>query len=246
MSELMRFEEQEVVIEVINGEPMFEIYSVGMALGYVKYNTIKGVTYTQCRKDRVNKTLESAEISTLVHDGLIFITESQLYDFMLEARTDKCKAFRKWVTTEVLPQIRATGGYIPIKEDDSDEEIMAKALMISQRTLAKKDEIIKTLQPKAKGYDLLMDSRSNMDFSEFVKSAKLKMGRNLFIDVLRTNEIIRKKPSTEPLQKFIDAGYFEVIQTVINGFSTSKTLITKKGVDWLIKKCVEWELIKSN
>ena len=246
MNELMKFEEQEVVVEVIDGQPMFEIYSVGFALGYQDKRTSKGKVYITPRKDRIDKILESIDVTGLRQGDATFITESELYDFMLEARTEKCRAFRKWVTTEVLPQIRTTGGYIPIKEDDSDEEIMAKALMISQRTLAKKDEIIKTLQPKAEGYDLLMDSRSNMDFSEFVKSAKLKMGRNLFIDVLRTKDIIRKKPSTEPLQKFVNEGYFEVIQTVINGFSTSKTLITKKGVDWLIKKCVEWELIKLN
>lgn len=58
-----------------------------------------------------------------------------LYDFMLEARTEKCKAFRKWVTEEVIPQIRKTGGYIPVTAEDSDEMIMEKALLIAQRTL---------------------------------------------------------------------------------------------------------------
>lgn len=244
MNEIMKFEDKDVILEVIDGKLMFEIYSVGVALGYVKSNTVNGKTYTQCRKDRVNKTLENADISTLVHDGLNFIDESQLYDFMLEARTDKCKAFRKWVVTEVLPQIRATGGYIPISEEDSDLEIMSKAIMIAQRTIDKKDEVISFLQPKAEGYDLLMDSRNDLDFSEFVKSVDLKIGRNSFIDILRANNIIRNKPNTEPYQQFITAGYFRVIQTIVVGHSVSKTLITKKGADWLIKKCIKWELIK--
>ena len=84
-----------------------------MALGYIKQNTINGKTYYQCRKDRVDKTIESAEIKPLVQDGLKYLTEEQLYDFMLECKTEKCKPFRKWVTHEVLPQIRKTGNYIP-------------------------------------------------------------------------------------------------------------------------------------
>ena len=89
MEELMEFEGVNVgVIQDENGEPLFELYSTGMALGYVKYNTV-GKIYP--RKDRINRVVENAEISTCVHDGHKYLTESQLYDFMLEARTDKCK-----------------------------------------------------------------------------------------------------------------------------------------------------------
>lgn len=113
MNELFNFEGNNVeVIVGKNGEPLFEIYSTGMALGYIKQNTINGKTYYQCRKDRVNKTIKNAEIKPLVQDGLKYLTEEQLYDFMLECKTEKCKPFRKWVTHEVLPQIRRTGGYI--------------------------------------------------------------------------------------------------------------------------------------
>lgn len=112
MNELMIFEGNEVEI-ILNGkeEPLFEIYSTGMALGYIKQNTINGKTYYQCRKDRVDKTIESAEIKPLVQDGLKYLTEEQLYDFMLECKTEKCKPFRKWITHEVLPKIRKTGTY---------------------------------------------------------------------------------------------------------------------------------------
>lgn len=92
-----------------NDELLFELYSTGAALGYARPNA-KGMMYP--RKDRIDTVIENAEISMCVRSGHKYLTESQLYDFMLEARTDKCKPFRKWVTNEVLPTIRKTGCYI--------------------------------------------------------------------------------------------------------------------------------------
>ena len=63
------------------GLPMFEIYSTGMALGYAK--TAKGKQYP--RTERIDKTIKNADISTVVHDGQLFMNENQLYDFMFEA-----------------------------------------------------------------------------------------------------------------------------------------------------------------
>jgi prophage antirepressor-like protein len=110
MNELFNFEGNNVeVIIGKNGEPLFEIYSTGMALGHVKYNSI-GKAYP--RKERIDKDIRNAEIKACVQAGHSYITEEQLYDFMLECKTEKCKPFRKWVTHEVLPEIRRTGGYI--------------------------------------------------------------------------------------------------------------------------------------
>ena len=108
-NEINIFEGNKVeIIKDENGNPLFEVYSTGMALGYVKY--AKGKAYPQ--KDRIDKTVANAEITLVVHGVQLFLTESQLYDFMLEAHTDKCKPFRKWLTDDVLPTMRKTGGYI--------------------------------------------------------------------------------------------------------------------------------------
>ncbi len=108
MNTLMQFEGNKVdIIQDENDNLLFELYSTGMALGYIKY--AKDKPYPQ--KDRIDKTLTNAEITAVVHGVQLFLTESQLYDFMLEARTDKCRKFRKWVTNEVLPSIRKTGSY---------------------------------------------------------------------------------------------------------------------------------------
>ena len=109
MQELMQFEDNNVeIIQDENGNLLFEVYSTGMALGHVKRNAV-GTCYP--RKERIDENLKNAEITPCVHNGHKYIDESQLYDFMLEARTDKCRKFRKWVTNEVLPSIRKTGTY---------------------------------------------------------------------------------------------------------------------------------------
>lgn len=117
MNDLMCFEGCSVSVIQIDGQPLFELYSTGEALGYVKSNG-----YSQYpRKDRIDTVCKNAEITPCVHAGHTYLTESQLYDFMLEARTDKCRAFRKWVTNEVLPSIRKDGMYVPqaIKREQS-------------------------------------------------------------------------------------------------------------------------------
>lgn len=108
MNGLMQFEGTNVkIIQDENDNLLFELYSTGMALGYIKY--AKDKPYPQ--KDRIDKILKNSDITAVVHGVQLFLTENQLYDFMLEARTDKCRKFRKWVTNEVLPSIRKTGNY---------------------------------------------------------------------------------------------------------------------------------------
>ena len=96
MNKVVKFEDTIIDMQIIDGTPMFELYAVGMALGQLK--TAKGKNYA--RKDRIDENLKNAEITPCVRNGHKYIDESQLYDFMLEARTDKCRKFRKRI---VLP-----------------------------------------------------------------------------------------------------------------------------------------------
>ena len=92
------------------------------------------------------------------------LTESGLYRAILNRETAYVKneeaqafvkRFQRWVTHEVLPQIRKTGGYIPTSESDSDEDIMARAVLVAQKTIERKnqqlqakDTQIKMLEPR--------------------------------------------------------------------------------------------------
>ena len=178
-------------VEIIlneQGEPLFELYTTGMALGYVRPNST-GKLYP--RKDRIDKTVESAEISTCVHDGHRYLTEEQLYDFMLEAKTEKCKPFKKWVTHEVLPSIRKHGGYIVANEEESDAEIMARALLVAQKTIEKKNSKIAELTPKAEIYDRFIDKEATWGFRELRKELESTLGFTIKEKDLK--EVMRNK-----------------------------------------------------
>lgn len=71
-----------------------------------------------------------------------FVNEDGLYDVILDSRKPEAKAFRKWVTSEVLPSIRKDGGYIVAKADDSPEVIMARAILLADKTIKKQQEKI--------------------------------------------------------------------------------------------------------
>lgn len=76
----------------------------------------------------------------------LFVNEDGLYDVILDSRKTEAKMFRKWVTSEVLPSIRKTGGYIATNADMTDAEILAKAVLVAQTTIDKRNERIKHLE----------------------------------------------------------------------------------------------------
>ena len=75
-----------------------------------------------------------------------FVTESGMYDVILRSDATNAKLFKRWITSEVLPAIRKTGGYIATKQGDTSEEIMARALVIAQNTITRRDERVKLLE----------------------------------------------------------------------------------------------------
>ena len=119
----------------VNNQIMFVGKDVAMALGYA--NTRKAVL------DHVDK--EDREDGVTIRDAIgrdqkaTFINESGLYALILSSKLPQAKAFKRWVTAEVLPQIRMTGGYIPTKDADgktlSEEDIVERAHEIIGRTL---------------------------------------------------------------------------------------------------------------
>ena len=117
----------------VNNQIMFVGKDVAMALGYT--NTLKAI------RDHVDS--EDKGVNEMVTPGgtqkVVFINESGLYSLILSSKLPQAKAFKRWVTSEVLPQIRKTGGYIPTKDAQgrqlSNEEIIDRADAIVGRTL---------------------------------------------------------------------------------------------------------------
>lgn len=77
----------------------------------------------------------------------LFVNEDGLYDVILESRKPNARAFRKWITGEVLPSIRKNGGYIANQENLTPEQIVANALVVAQNIITQKDKQIEEMTP---------------------------------------------------------------------------------------------------
>ena len=98
-----------------------------------------------------------------------FINESGLYALILSSKLDGAKRFKHWVTGEVLPSIRKQGGYMVVRPDETNEEILARALLIMQAAVQSRDEEIARLQPKANYADEVLDSVSCITTTQLAK-----------------------------------------------------------------------------
>ena len=136
-----------------NGETFFVGKDVAKALGY----TNQQLRHCRLKMERG----ERIALSGQYQEG-IFINESGLYSLVLSSKLPQAKEFKRWVTAEVLPQIRKTGGYIPTKDNSgrqlSDMEILALALQIQQNTIEMQHRQIEDMAPKAEYCDEVLES----------------------------------------------------------------------------------------
>ena len=98
-----------------------------------------------------------------------FVNEDGLYDTILESRKPGAKAFRKWVTSEVLPSIRRTGGYMLNRPDESNEQILARALLGAQDTIRRANKQIDFLTPKAEYAEEVLQSETCLTTRQIAK-----------------------------------------------------------------------------
>lgn len=137
-----------------NGEPWFVAKDACDILG-IDTNHLR-----EALDDDEITNLRNSEVWNQPGRAPLIISEPGLYKLIMRSRKPEAKEFQRWVTHEVLPQIRKTGGYIPTSDDDDDMTILAKAVMIGQRTMeeqkrriAAQESHIKELEPKAKALD---------------------------------------------------------------------------------------------
>lgn len=170
-----------------------------------------------------------------------FLTENGLYEVLMLSRKPIAKAFKKEVK-KVLHSLRVNGGYIAGQEQLSEDEIIANALVVAHRILAKREATIAEMKPKVDFYNKVTGSPDTCDMKEVAKLLNYKnIGRNKLFEILRDEKILDNH--NQPYQKYIDAGYFRVIETKFEDKDGDthinlKTVVFQKGVDY-IKKTLE-------
>lgn len=181
------------------------------------------------------------------------VNEAGLYSLVLGSRKPEAHEFKRWVTHEVLPQIRRTGGYIPTTDVDDDMTILAKAVMIGQRTMeAQKQRIaeqqtrIVELEPKARFADAVAASDGTCLIGELAKMLRqngLKVGQNRLFQILRDDGYLGKSASNRnvPTQRAMELGLFRIKETTVthaDGHTTvSRTpKVTGRGQTYFIRR----------
>lgn len=251
LSALQIFENEEfgsIRSVIINNEPWFVAKDICDILG------IQNTT------DALNKQLEDFERTrfNLGRQGEAnIISESGFYTLVLRSRKPIAKPFRLWVTSEVLPQIRKTGGYIPVKEEDTDLEIMAKAHKIMERTIEEKNkkieeqeilieeqyakieeqqERIEDLEETEKDWKTLMDAKGTFSISQL--SQFINIGEYHLFKYLRELKVLWKNENNDnvPYRQHLNSGKFTVIPAVApNGAVHSQTRVYPEGIPYITK-----------
>ena len=230
-----------------NGEPWFVAKDVCDILGIDTNHLGESLD-----SDEMN-TLRITEGNTRGNPNKTIISEPGLYRLVMKSRKPEAKEFQRWVTHEVLPQIRKTGGYIPTTDVDDDMTILAKAVMIGQRTMeAQKQRIaeqsthIKELEPKARFADAVAASDGTCLIGELAKMLRqngLDIGQNRLFEILRQDGHLGKTGSNRnvPTQKAMDLGLFRIKETAITHSDGHVTInrtakVTGKGQTYFINR----------
>ena len=143
MNELQIFNSEEfgqVRTVEINGKPYFVANDVAKALGYVE--TAKAIR-THCKGVSEMDIPSKGGIQCMK-----IIPEGDIYRLIVRSKLPSAEKFEKWVFDEVIPSIRTNGGYIAGQETLSDEDLMAKAILVAQKKIKERDQIIEQQKQK--------------------------------------------------------------------------------------------------
>lgn len=151
---LFKFKRQTVRTLTIDGEAWFVGKDVCSVLGY--QNPSKALQDHVDAEDKLN----NETLSSLGQRGGWIINESGVYGLIFSSKLPDAKSFKRWVTTEVLPQIRVSGSYQ--KKELTGEELMAKAFIEAKSIMERQREEIIEMKPKALFADTVAASKSSI------------------------------------------------------------------------------------
>lgn len=240
-----------------NDEPLFCASDVCRALGYIN------------SPDTVNKHVDPYDIVKRdIIDRLgrrqtgTFINESGLYALIFGSKLQSARDFKRWVTNEVLPAIRKHGAYMTpeaVERTLTDPDYLIKlatelknekaARKLAEQDAASKQKVIDKYQPKVDFYNAVTSSHDTIDIEEAAKVLNFPgIGKGNLFKILREQKILfGDRP--RPYQKYIDSGYFRLIESkYIRNNETkisTKTVVYQKGLDFIRNVLTRYMEIKN-
>ena len=215
----------------VNNEPWFIASDVCRALEIA--NTSDAIKrLDDDEKSKFNLGLSGGETNC--------VNEYGLYNLVLGSRKKEAKDFKRWITHEVIPQIRKTGGYhLP---QTYAEALRAYADKVEQHEKLAAENA--KLLPKAEFFDAVTDSKSAISIGEVAKVLDVGIGQNKLFAFLRDRKILDRQ--NIPYQEYIDRGYFRTIEQKYDVRGevriSIKTLVFQKGIDFIRKQLQKEEV----
>ena len=221
------------------GKPWFVARDVAGVLGY---SNLEQAIRINCKNVKVHKQLHGSGLTTSPR-GINIIPESDVYQLIMSSKLPSAVAFKDWVCEEVLPALRQHGGYMmSASPTESEQDILARAFVIAQQTIARQQESLKTAQtqlveatPKIEAYTVLLDAEGTYNLTETAKhfdmscpklTAFLREQKWLFRKCYNMNSRVNI-----PFQPIIDKGY-SIVKTrrMPSGKIYPQTFITPRGL----------------
>lgn len=250
MNEIQTFESDQFgtvrAIRDENGEPWFVAKDVCDALG-IRTDTVRAILDA----DEVRKTNPNS-IGVAGGRKPLVVSEPGFYKLVMRSRKPEAKAFKRWVTHEVLPALRRDGGYM-VARDETPEQTMARAVLLAQQTIDRQKSRIAGLEaeneemrPKALFADAVAASDGTCLIGEFAKMLRqngVDIGQNRLFAMLREDGYLGKVGQNRnvPTQRSMELGLFRIKETAITHSDGHVTInrtpkLTGKGQRYFLER----------
>lgn len=239
MQQIFQYNNREVRTLLIDNEPWFVA------------KDICDVLEIRNSHDALNRLDDDEKTTSVIptqfgNKEMNLINEGGLYNLIFTSRKEEAKAFKKWVTSKVLPTIRKTGGYVAnedmfintyLSHADDQTKALFRVTLASVRKLNEENAI---MQPKAEYFDALVDRNLLTNFRDTAKELEVK--QQDFINWLLDKGYVYRDTSNKlkPYSKFVPE-LFKLKEFTRGNKAGVQTMITPKGRETfriLIKKAV--------
>lgn len=219
-----------------DGTAYLKLEAVARGLGFTR---IAASGNEVVRWERVEGYLKDLGVPTCGHDE--FIPENVFYRLAMKAKNDVAERFQAKVADEIIPSIRKHGGYIAGQEMMTDDQLLAKALLVAQSKIAERDKIItqkqeqiEKMKPKEVFADAVATSNQSILIGQLAKILRqngIQMGQNRLFQWMRDNGYLMRNGSSYnmPMQRYVEQGLFEIKEsTVANPDGSIRNTLTPK------------------
>ena len=242
MNELQIFNNEEfgdIRTVTIDNEPWFVGKDVAEALGYAEPRSVVSKKVEECDRGVAEMETPSGK------QKMTTINESGLYALIFGSKLESAKRFKHWVTSEVLPSIRKTGGY-DMKQLQG-KELLALAVLEAQKIIEEQTAQIEEMKPHAILGQAITTANTSIlvgDLAKILRQNGVDIGAQRLFGWMRENGYLIKRKGSDwnlPTQKSMDMGLFEIKESVhIDGNGCNKISrtpkVTGKGQQYFINK----------